>query len=81
MQGRSWRNGIRCKFIFILALYIGAWTLGEFTGPLVGGNLMEFMSFERVTTLFGYFMLANTFVYFIYSYNHEQAKKNLKIQD
>lgn len=64
-----------------IALYIGAWTLGEFAGPLIGGNMMEIMTFERATAIFGYVMLADTAVYFMYTYNHENTKKTNLVED
>jgi hypothetical protein len=62
--------------IYIIALYITGWTIGEFAGPLVGGNMVEYIAFERVCAIFGFVMLANSLLYLAYCVhlNHKAVK-------
>jgi ABC-type antimicrobial peptide transport system permease subunit len=52
------------------------WTIGEFAGPLIGGTMMEYLPFERVSSIFGIVMFTMFAIYFSYCvYLHRKANK------
>lgn len=67
--------------LVFLALYIGGWTVGEFAGPLLGGNMIEQMSFERMCSYFGFALLMSMVVYtgFILRERNLHKKKTLEL--